>query len=791
VIRSKSVKIGLAFVIAAPALLSGQEKRPITPADCVNVRYLEFDNSLVPPITLSPNGTRVAYLVKSPNLQTNVNEYDLYIKKVTTVNSSAVEKPLIVSSSLSMMHWIGDGESLSVLYGKEGRRVIEIVNAINGSHETMVDAGTDIVEYTIDHNGSTVVFETEDQSQLEAQVFTSEEMAEGYLIPFQQQGGEIENEGFSRRRLFITRRVGARWTRPIPITVRSPFSGQPLADLRTQTSLRLSISPDGKNLLLQYVEPKSQLPESWKSSLSMRAVAGFPVPGITVMVDYNLESGTTVIPLKTEYVWSLPLWSADSRWVAVVAQSPLGSELEERDFKTGDFVRSAAHLFSLEVATGKVQQVASHVTSNGQQPLLWKENGDLLVRTSAETLTVFSRRGDAWQMGKEFRIPLSNFYRFSSLTSNGQTILGDYQNPATPPELFLEDTTTNTIGVFAKLNPEFDNLTIAPTKAVEWTTSTGVNIHGLLFYPPNFETGRRYPMVIQTHPVAGGFACDFGPGHYPSYAPQPLADAGIMYLARTYPEGWTAAQEETRYPTGYPGVKGEGGLQEAAFNMDVWDSAVASLSKQGIIDSSKVGVIGFSRKGWYVEFMLARAGVHYRAATATDNIQYSMGEYWLYRADADLRRSMDAMYGGPPYGDNLKGWRDYSVSFNLDKFHTPLLMEEIGHGIKDNSAAPPSTLAAQYEVFTGLKRLEKPVEMYYYPLEEHQMDHPVARLHDLQRNVDWYRFWLQGYERTSPDSSDQYARWHKLRALDSADRGRPINSQITTSPEKAGGSPNE
>ncbi len=35
----------------------------------------------------------------------------------------------------------------------------------------------------------------------------------------------------------------------------------------------------------------------------------------------------------------------------------------------------------------------------------------------------------------------------------------------------------------------------------------------------------------------------------------------------------------------------------------------------------------------------------------------------------------------------------------------------------------------------------------------------------LQQNIDWFRFWLQGYERPNPEDPDQYKRWEHLREL--------------------------
>jgi hypothetical protein len=72
-------------------------------------------------------------------------------------------------------------------------------------------------------------------------------------------------------------------------------------------------------------------------------------------------------------------------------------------------------------------------------------------------------------------------------------------------------------------------------------------------------------------------------------------------------------------------------------------------------------------------------------------------------------------------------------------------------------------------VIEGLTRLKRSVEMFYYPDENHQPDHPKARLASMQRNVDWYSFWLQSYERSSPEDPKQYERWEHLRDLRDVD----------------------
>jgi hypothetical protein len=94
-----------------------------------------------------------------------------------------------------------------------------------------------------------------------------------------------------------------------------------------------------------------------------------------------------------------------------------------------------------------------------------------------------------------------------------------------------------------------------------------------------------------------------------------------------------------------------------------------------------------------------------------DNVQYNLSEYWLENSRA-VRQGYDAMYGGPPYGPSLENWKKYSISFNLDKFHTPLLMEENGYGVTPDRLSVPWNIVLTAEIYTGLTQLKKPVFGY-------------------------------------------------------------------------------
>src|SRR5713226_9114210 len=70
-----------------------------------------------------------------------------------------------------------------------------------------------------------------------------------------------------------------------------------------------------------------------------------------------------------------------------------------------------------------------------------------------------------------------------------------------------------------------------------------------------------------------------------------------------------------------------------------------------------------------------------------------------------------------------------------------------------------------WEFFVGLKRLGKPIELVWLPDSLHEPVKPLERMTAQQGNVDWFCFWLQGYEDPDPAKAERYARWRDLRKL--------------------------
>jgi dipeptidyl aminopeptidase/acylaminoacyl peptidase len=713
----------------------------VDPATCIRVKYFANDS-----IRISPDGKKAAYLVKSANLDTNQNDYALYVEDVSR-QGLAENAPLITTVDASGLTWVGDGRRIALLSRRAGRVAVTEVDAVTGRVDVIARAASDIREFSIDRNGSTLVFAIEEPRSSAESMHSDMDDESGFQIRFKTASESSELE----RRVFLTRRTDAgAWTKPAPVVLESPFTKKPVEILPYTYSLRLSVSPNGRFVLVSYLVSDG-VPREWSQSKWVEEIENSSGP-LLLTVLHDLTTGATSMPFRTPWAYSIaPLWSPDSGSFLESASAPVGSRLETEDEQDGR--RGNAHLYWVDLSTNNVQ-LATGYSGDSVLPLSWSAKNEAVIQINSKTVVNVARDLDGWHDRSTLRLPLEDRFHCFGLATDGRTFVGSFESPTDPPRLFRFQSGETEVKPFADMNPQLGQMQMARAEEIRWKISTGFEVHGLLLKPASYEPHHRYPLVIQTQTNHGAYLCDAGDVHFPSFCPQPLASAGILYLVRISGDNDRRMDDEPQYPKGYPG-----GIGEAAFYMDMWDSAVKTLSEEGIVDPSKVGIIGFSRTGWYTEFALAHGTVPYAAATLADNVQYSLAEYWLLHSESYMRGA-DAMYGGSPYGKGLANWQKYSVSFALENIR----LETMGHSVPYRSQqTPPLSLSSVLDVFAGLNQLGKPVEWYYYPEEEHTPDHPLARLASVTRNVDWYRFWLTGYEDPNPAKTEQYQRWRKLR----------------------------
>lgn len=288
--------------------------------------------------------------------------------------------------------------------------------------------------------------------------------------------------------------------------------------------------------------------------------------------------------------------------------------------------------------------------------------------------------------------------------------------------------------VFWNPNPQLKNIALGKATVYRWKDATGRVWTGGLYRPANYAPGRRYPLVLQTH----GFQSDeFRPsGIYPTaFAARALAASGMFVLQ--IPMGCVLE-----------------GVKEGPCNVDGFVGAVKALSSEGLIDPERVGIIGFSRTTYYALEALTSGQVPLAAASVTEGENYG---YMQYLSFLDFvgnveGRVANSVIGARPFGAGLQLWLKRSPEFNLQHVTAPVLVTSLGR----------LSLIYMWEPYAVLRYLGKPVDLEILNSDEHVLTNPEARLASQGGSVDWFRFWLLGYEDPDPDKAAEYRRWEKL-----------------------------
>jgi len=283
-------------------------------------------------------------------------------------------------------------------------------------------------------------------------------------------------------------------------------------------------------------------------------------------------------------------------------------------------------------------------------------------------------------------------------------------------------------------NPQLKNIELGQASVYTWKDKDGRDWKGGLFRPSNFKSGQRYPLVIQTH----GFSESvFEPsGFYPTaLAARALAGAGIVVLQVQDLRCMSATSLE-----GPCAVSG-------------YETGVNQLVSEGLVDPQNIGIVGFSRSGFYVMEALITNSIHFRAASVTDSVILDYFQYILQ--PERTATEANSMIGAEPFGDGLQQWLKRSPGFNLDKITAPLLV--VGEGLRG--------LLFMWQPYAGLHYLKKPVDLIMLNTDEHVLTNPAVRMASQGGTVDWFRFWLKEEEDPDPGKAEQYARWRELRKL--------------------------
>jgi dienelactone hydrolase len=291
-------------------------------------------------------------------------------------------------------------------------------------------------------------------------------------------------------------------------------------------------------------------------------------------------------------------------------------------------------------------------------------------------------------------------------------------------------------------NPGAGRFAFGRAEVRQWTDPNGIAWRGGLVYPTGYVKGRAYPLVVQTHGFnPDQFLVDGPDGYTTAFAAQALATAGFLVLQ--VEDNRRAMTLDER----------EGPLYAAGYH-----AGIDTLVAEGLADPARIGLIGFSRTGWHTLHLLKQYPGLLSAVTMADaGLVGYVADLLSVNFSADFRLQFRKVVGGIATPED---WMARSPMYQLASLDTPVRLE----------ANDPGSAIATWELYALLRSADRPVDFVYFPGGQHILFSPENRLESQGGNVDWFRFWLQGYEDPDPRKADQYRRWRTLRTLQAAHR---------------------
>jgi dipeptidyl aminopeptidase/acylaminoacyl peptidase len=309
--------------------------------------------------------------------------------------------------------------------------------------------------------------------------------------------------------------------------------------------------------------------------------------------------------------------------------------------------------------------------------------------------------------------------------------------PASPERLVSVDPGTGQVRTLYDPNPGFAErvAAVAEVSDISWK-SGGREWPGMLVLPKNRGTA-PLPLFVTTYgTVAGGFLRGGMAEELPLYS---LVESGIAVL---YVDNKTALQET------WPG--------KYALTVQSIAAAIRKLAAEKIIDPKRVGAGGHSFGSETVGYGLMYADI-FAAASVNSPATLDPTIYFFYHPGTKSQESMKLQWWGSLPSPNLRvdpEWRRVSMALNVTHVRAPLLMQ-----------MPEEEMPSALQLWTAMHENKRPYELVGFSGEPHQKHQPAHKRAVYERNLDWFRFWLQDQEDPAEEKRAQYVRWHGLREL--------------------------
>ena len=486
------------------------------------------------------------------------------------------------------------------------------------------------------------------------------------------------------------------------LTLFFPESGvrQPLTNSSDNVS-QVRISPDGRMLLLASYSEDAKVRPYHKNTLVL----------------YSLADGRREKILDDPWIDDFA-WSPDSKKLLLLggpsAFSGLGSTLPA-GVLPNDY-DGQAYVFDLKTRKAEALTRKFAPSINAAH---WHPGGGIYLQVTDND---YSRLYRCDPVAKKFsRLETAPDAVESVSYSRARKAAYSGSGLAAPQKLFMLNLDSGGSRLLMDYNrDEFSRVRFGKMENWHFKTKEGKTIGGYICYPPDFNSSRLYPCIVNYYGGTSPIGRNFG---------------------GRYPKDWYAANGYivcVLQPSGAVGY----GQEFSSAHVNDWGEITSAEIIRGVeellrshpyIDNRRVGAIGASYGGFMTQVLAGKTDLF--AALISHAGISDLSSYW---GVGDWGYSYSGVASANSFPWNRKDiYVGHSPLFMAERIGKPLLLL---HGENDNNVPPGES----YQMFAALKLLGKEVALVTFPGQYHFILTPAQRVRWLQTIMAWFDRWLKG-----------------------------------------------
>jgi len=666
--------IRLFFVLLVMCICMNAEiKRPMKPEDLYRIKNVSDPR-------VSPDGKWIAFTVSVPDLEANRSNSDIWVMPIEGGD------PLQLTRSPEADHsprWSPDGSHIAFMSSRDGVANLYLLRLKGGEARKITDSKTGLYSPIWVKDGKHILCGSRVLPERKKNIenWTKDELPECKArtidrLLFRQWDRWL---GDKRNHVFLISLEDGSMRDLTP----GDFDTPPVS---LSSDHDFGISPDGKEIcFVKNIDP--MLAISTNHDLFL------------VDVETLEEKKLTTNPaLDTN-----PNYSPDGRYIAYAAMEKVGYEADRKVLVLYDRMKGN-HTRLTDSLDRSVEQI------------LWRADSQALFFTVRE-------EGHRSIYGVDFRgdirrISLEGYNGPIDVSPDGKRLVCVRSYNFMPNELFTISLPEEKSSQLTSVNEAFlTELELPELEEFWFTGAANTKVHGFIQKPPNFEEGKKYPVVLTIH---GG--------------PQNMWADRFMTTWFTFPlvssPGYVGVFINPRGSSGYGSVFREQVSRDYGGRCyeDLMKGLDYVLENYDYADASRLAAIGGSFGGDSVIWIMAN----------TDRFDCIVSHASLYNLVSFYGATEELWFPAWDMGDTPWDEPDLYAKWSpheyADKFKTPTL---VVHGELDYRVP----LAESFQLFTALKRQGIPARLVVFPDEGHVISGP-------QNNVRWWKEvhrWLAQY----------------------------------------------